>query len=208
MLQTSCKDFLEKLASGDPTPGGGGASAFCAALATALAGMVANLTSGKKKYAEYQADIERILADAERLRRQFEDLVNADAEVFAPLSKAYGLPKNTPEEIAAREQIMEKCLKDASSVPLQIMEKITEAIALHEELAQKGSRLVISDVGVGAAFCRSALVGASLNVSINTALMKNREYAAHLDAKVDALLREWTQRADKVVAEVISAVRK
>ncbi len=208
MLQASCKEFLSKLASGDPTPGGGGASAFCAALSTALASMVANLTSGKKKYAEYQEDIERILADAQQLRLQFEELVNADARVFAPLAKAYGLPKDTPNEIALREQVMEKCLHDASAVPLEIMEKVTETIVLLEELAKKGSRMVISDVGVGATFCRSALIGASLNVYINTALMKEREYAAQLDDKVDELLGEWTQRADKVVNDVTNAVRK
>lgn len=208
MLQASCKDFLNRLASGDPTPGGGGASAFCAALAAALAGMVANLTSGKKKYAEYQDDIERILADAERLRLEFEDLVNADAEVFTPLAKAYGLPKNTPEEIEYRQQVMEKCLKDASAVPLQIMENVTQTIVLLEELTGKGSRLAISDVGVGAEFCRSALIGASFNVFINTDLLKDREYAAQLNAKVDALLDEWTKRADKVVDDVTYAIRK
>jgi len=208
MLQLSCKEFLSKLASGDPTPGGGGASAFCAALATALASMVANLTSGKKKYAEYQEDIERILVDGEQLRLQFEELVNADAKVFAPLAKAYGLPKDTPEEVALREQVMEKCLHDASAVPLEIMEKVTETIVLLEELAIKGSRMAISDVGVSATFCRSALIGASLNVFINTSLMKDRQYATQLDDNVDALLDEWIKRADKVVNDVTSAVRK
>ncbi len=208
MLENSCNEFLDRLASGDAVPGGGGASALCGALGVALGSMVCNLTSGKKKYADVQPDIERIQAEATALRRRLQDLVQADATAFEPLSKAYGLPKGTPEELAHRDEVMAKCLKDACDVPLRIMHACAEAIALLEELAVKGSRIALSDVGVGAAFSRSALEGASLNVYINTKLMKDRELAAQCEVEADALLVEWLPRADRVVEVVKTSIRK
>ena len=104
--------------------------------------------------------------------------------------------------------MMEKCLKDACQVPLRIMEACTKAIALLEELAEKGSRIALSDVGVGAAFCRAALDGASLNVYINTKLMQDRETAAQWEEAADAMLKEWLPRADQVVEAVKGSIRK
>ena len=159
MLTSSCNAFLDRLASGQPVPGGGGASALCGALGAALGSMVCHLTLGKKKYADVQQDIERLLQQAESLRAQLQDLVQQDAVAFEPLSQAYGLPKSTPEELAHREEVMARCLRDACQVPLDIMEVCTQVIAMLEELAQKGSRIALSDVGVGAAFCHGALEG-------------------------------------------------
>lgn len=208
MLENSCNEFLIHLASGDAVPGGGGASALCGALGVALGSMVCNLTLGKKKYADVQQDIQRVLSEAEALRGELQDLVQADATAFEPLSKAYVLPKTTPEELAQRDEVMAKCLKDACEVPLRIMRTCTKVIALLEELAVKGSRIALSDVGVGAAFSRSALEGASLNVYINTKLMKDRELAAKCEVEADALLVEWLPRADRVVEAVKASIRK
>jgi len=97
--------FLDELASSAPVPGGGGASAACGALAAALASMVANLTTGKKKYAQYEDDIQRILREAEAKRKELVSLADADAEAFAPLAKAYSLPKSTEEELAYCEEV-------------------------------------------------------------------------------------------------------
>jgi formiminotetrahydrofolate cyclodeaminase len=165
--------------------------------------MVCNLTLGRKKYADVQDDIAVIIEKTEKLRHELAALVQADAEAFEPLSKAYGIPKDTP----GRDDMLEKCLRDASGVPYQIMQKVCEAIALHEELAVKGSRIAISDVGVGVTFCRAALLGASLNVYINTKLMKNRDYAEKLNAKLDAMLAEWVVRADKTFEIVAGGLK-
>jgi len=205
--EKSCKEFTEVLASASPVPGGGGVSALVGALGTALGSMVGSLTLGKKKYESVQEDIKKILDKAAVLQNELLTLVEKDAEVFEPLSKAYGLPKNTEEEKKKRDEIMEEALKVASSVPLKIMEKIMEAIALHEELAQKGTRIAISDVGVGVQFCKAALMGASLNVYINTKLMKDREYADQLNKKVDELLHEGMDKADIVYRQVEDSIR-
>lgn len=204
LTKKSCEEFLDALASGSPVPGGGGASALAGALGSALGSMVCNLTLGKKKYAEVQGDIERIIADMEKLRRELTALVEEDAVAFEPLSKAYGLPKDTP----GRDETMEKCLRDACAVPVQIMRTVCGVIALHEELAVKGSRIAISDVGVGAVFCVAALRGASLNVYINTGLMKDREYAGRIEGETDAILAEWIARADAVFNTVSGGLRR
>jgi methenyltetrahydrofolate cyclohydrolase len=208
MTDKSCKEFLAMLASGAPVPGGGGASAMVGALGTALGSMVGNLTLGKKKYESVQEDIAILLGKADTLQQSLISLVEEDAEVFEPLSKAYGLPKNTEEEKKKRDEIMEEALKLACSVPLKIMEKSLDAIALHEELAVKGTRIAVSDVGVGVLFCKSALMGASLNVYINTKLMKNKEYAAEINARAEKLLAEGIARADQVYSNVESGIKE
>jgi len=207
MLEKSCIEFTDMLASGAPVPGGGGASAMVGALGTALGSMVGNLTLGKKKYESVQEDIKVILEKAKVLQQKLLTLVEKDAEVFEPLSKAYGLPRNTEEEKKKRDEVMEEALKLACSVPIEIMEKSLEAIALHEELAVKGTRLAISDVGVGVLFCKSALMGASLNVFINTKLMKDREYAQSINGTTEKMLEEGMTKADRIYSEVESGIK-
>lgn len=168
----------------------------------ALGSMVGNLTLGKKKYENVQEDIKVILGKAEKLQKEMITLVERDAEVFEPLSRAYGLPRNTEEERQRRDEVMEEALITACSVPVEIMEKAMQAITLHEELAVKGTRLAISDVGVGVLFCKSALMGASLNVYINTKLMKNRGYADEVNRKIGVMLADGIERADRVYREV------
>ncbi|HHU64228.1 MAG TPA: cyclodeaminase/cyclohydrolase family protein [Clostridiales bacterium] len=207
IIDCKCNEFVDKLASSEPVPGGGGASALAGALGTALGSMVANLTMGKKKYQHVQDDIKRILKDARQLQLELMSLVDKDAKAFEPLSKAYGLPKDTEEERKKRDEIMEQALRQACSVPLEIMERAVEAIALHEELVEKGSKLAISDVGVGVLLCKAALMGGSLNVYINTKLMKDREYAEKINARADKMLEEAVSRADSVYKEVQRKIR-
>ena len=207
MTDKSCKDFVDVLASKAAVPGGGGASAIVGALGMALGSMVGNLTLGKKKYADVQEDIKEILKKAEVLQKELMELVEKDAEVFEPLSKAYGLPRETEEEKKKRAEVMEGALKLACSVPIEIIEKSMEAIALHEELAEKGTRIAISDVGVGVLFCKSALKGASLNVFINTKLMKDKEYADGVNSKTEKMLEDGIKRADEVYQKVENGIK-
>ena len=157
MMEKSCGQFLAELAGKAPTPGGGGASALVGAAGVALGNMVGSLTTGKKKYAAVEAGIQALNARAETLRRELEALVQADAEAFAPLAAAYGLPKDTPEQAAHKAAVLEKALDAACAVPLQIMEKCAEGITLAEEYAAKGSVLAVSDAGCAAALCKAAL---------------------------------------------------
>jgi formiminotetrahydrofolate cyclodeaminase len=200
--EKSCVDFVNVLASKDPVPGGGGASALVGAIGTALGNMVGSLTVGKKKYAGVEADIIRLKKESDRLQGDFLALVQRDAEVFEPLSKAYGLPRETEAEKAEKTRVMEAALKEACSVPLEIMKKCGEAIQVIEEFAAKGSRLAISDAGVGVLFCKAALAGASLNVYINTAAMTDRSYAEDINRQANALLAEYEALADKIFKDV------
>ena len=198
----SCEDFVEILSTKAPVPGGGGASALVGALGTALGNMVGSLTVGKKKYADVEADIIALKEKAEVLQKDFLRLVEEDARVFEPLSKAYGMPKDTEEERAEKARVMEIVLKDACSVPMEIMRKCCEAIDLIEEFAAKGSIIALSDAGVGAAFCKAALLGASLNVFINTKSMANRDYAESLNAEANEMIATYSAKADAVFHNV------
>lgn len=204
----SCREFIAELASKAPVPGGGGASALVGAIGTALGNMVGSLTVGKKKYADVEGEIIALMEKANKLMDELMKLVDRDAEVFEPLSKAYGMPKDTEEQRAEKDRVMEKCLRDACSVPLEIMEKCCEAIELQKEFAAKGSALAISDAGVGVAFCKAALLGASLNVFINTNSMKDRDYAEKLNARATEMLDKYTAIADDVFNGVYNRLKK
>ena len=207
MMEQSCTRFLAELAGKAPVPGGGGASALVGAAGVALGNMVGCLTTGKKKYAAVEADIQALNARAEALRRELEALVQADAEAFAPLAAAYGLPKDTPAQAAHKAAVLDAALNTACAVPLEIMQKCAEGIVLVEEYAAKGSVLAVSDAGCAAALCKAALQSASLNVFINTKLMTDRPRADALDAQADALLNEYVPRADAVFASVTNKLR-
>ena len=202
MMEQSCRSFVEVLASKAPVPGGGGASALVGAVGMALGNMVGSLTVGKKKYADVQDRILELKQQATQLQEELLALVEEDAKAFEPLSKAYGLPKETPEQQAEKAKVMEQALKVACAVPYQIMEKCCEAIRLHQEFAEKGSVIAISDVGVGVACCKAALLGASLNVFINTKAMADRSCAEEYNRKAESLLTEYTALADEIYASV------
>ena len=125
-----CNEFVEVLGSKAPVPGGGGASALVGAVGTALGNMVGALTVGKKKYADVEEEMKELMAKATTLQDELLHLIERDAEVFEPLSKAYGMPRETEEEKAEKARVMEIVLKDACSVPMEIMEKCCEAIDL------------------------------------------------------------------------------
>ncbi|HIR87981.1 MAG TPA: cyclodeaminase/cyclohydrolase family protein [Candidatus Fimimorpha faecalis] len=201
------EEFTEVLASKSAIPGGGGASALTAALGIALGSMVGNLTVGKKKYKDVEEEIRRQMQQAEVLQRELLLFIDKDAEAFEPLSKAYGLPKETEEQLEYRNKVMEEALLKASLVPLKIMETVLEAIAVLEVMAEKGSRIAVSDAGVGVQFCRAALLGASMNVFINTKLMKDREKAAQLNQRCEELMEDGVKRADAVFELVMKSIR-
>ncbi len=203
----SCEAFVEVLASKEPVPGGGGASALVGAIGMALGNMVGSLTLGKKKYADVQDDIIALKAKADALQKDLLDLVAQDAEVFEPLSRAYGMPKDTPEQQAEKDSLMEAALRECCGVPLNIMKKCCETIVLHKEYAAKGTAIAISDVGVGVAFCKCALEGASLNVFINTKAMKDRAYAEDINKQADDMLAEYTAMADEIYKDVAKRLR-
>jgi len=203
-IDRSCNEFVEKLSSKSAVPGGGGASALVGAVGIALGNMVGNLTVGKKKYADVEADIHELMDKATALQLELLRLVDEDAVVFEPLSKAYGIPKDDP----TRELIMEDALKLACTVPMDIMRLCARAIELHDEFAKKGSVLALSDAGVGAILCKAALQGASLNVYINTQSMVDNKYAGSIEAEADAIIGKYSVMADEIFNSVTGRLRK
>lgn len=196
-------DYLDVLASKAPVPGGGGASALGGALAAALGQMVANLTVGKKRYADVEEEMQGYLCALNICQMELIALADRDAEVFAPLAAAYGLPAETEEQKAEKDRVMEENLLAASLVPLQIMEKAVGMMDVLEEMEKKGSRMAVSDVGVAVQFARTALTGAVMNVYINTKSMKNREKAEELNGRAEELMECGIRKADGIYGNVL-----
>ena len=207
MMERTCSQFLAELASKAPTPGGGGTAALVGAAGVALGNMVGNLTTGKKKYAAVEEKIQALNAKAETLRKEQEALVQEDAEAFAPLAAAYGLPKDTPEQAADKERVMKTALTRAALVPIKIMQKCLEGITLAYSYAVDGSTMAISDAGCAAVLCKAALQAASLNVFVNTKLMTNREFATALEHTAEQLLDAGTSYADEAFHYVNEKLR-
>jgi formiminotetrahydrofolate cyclodeaminase len=204
----SCEDFVAALGTPSPVPGGGGAAALVGALGAALGNMVAGLTLGKKKYASVAAEMLALKDMAERLQGDLLALIQRDAEAFAPLAAAYRLPKNTEQEKAHKAQVMETALREACSVPLEVMRKCGDVIVLLETAAAKGNACALSDAGVGAAFCKAALVGAGLNVFINTQAMRDHTFAERINSMASALCAEYEVRADRILDDISKRLGK
>ena len=208
LTDLSCKDFAKELASKKPVPGGGGAAAMVAALGVALNTMVANFSYGKKKFIDIKDKHEDLINRGEILRVKLIDLVDKDAEVFEPLSKAYVMPSNTEEEKALKNEIMQKCLMDACSAPMETLEFSYDAILLHQEIADISSKNIISDVGVGVQFLKAALNSAYLNVLINLNSMDDENYVRIQKEKTERLVAEGTKIADEVYKKVVTILNQ
>ena len=206
-VEGSCEDFVKVLGSGDPVPGGGGASALVGAVGVALGNMVASLTVGKKKYADVENEMISLSSKANILQSELLELVEKDAKAFEPLAKAYGLPKDTEAEKAEKSRILEEALRIACAVPIEIMEKCCTAIDMQREFAAKGSALAISDAGVGVEFCKAALKGASLNVFINTKAMADREYADGVNKRANDMLTKYQADAEEIFDSVLARLK-
>ena len=198
MTTKSCREFVTVLASNEPAPGGGGASARVAALGTALGNMVGSLTVGKKKYADVEEEIKALMKECDDLQTQLLDQVPADAEGFVPLAKAYGIPKDDP----TRAETLEKATIIACQVPMHIMELCCKSLDAIKIFADKGSRLAVSDAGCGAVIVKSALQAASLNVFINTKTLANRAIAEEMNAKSLGMLETYGKLADEIFETV------
>jgi hypothetical protein len=199
-------EYIKELGSKAPVPGGGGASAVAGALSAALSSMVCNLTVGKKSYISVEDDIKKILEDMNKHMESFIKLSDKDAEVFYPLSQAYGFKPQNDEEKKMHEENMEKLLFDAAMVPLDIMKEAYSMLVAVDFLAKKGSKLAVSDAGVAVSMLRSAVCGAMMNVVINVKYMKNREKAQNLMDEASEILENTMNKADIIYREVLEVL--
>ena len=204
LTDLSCTAFAEVLASKAPVPGGGGAAALAGALGVALCSMVGNFTTGKKKYAAYEDDVQRMLAEGEILRARLLELVEADAAAFEPLSRAYAIPKEDP----TRDSVLEEAALNACKAPMEMVSCCGEALLLLEEMLEKGSRLLLSDVGCGALLCKAAMESAAMNVFVNTGSLQDRAVAVQMERQVDETLEKYLPMAERIAASVTATLRK
>lgn len=199
-------EYIKELGSKAPVPGGGGASAVAGALSAALSSMVCNLTVGKKSYISVEDDIKKILEDMNKHMESFIRLSDKDAEVFYPLSQAYGFKPQNDEEKKLHEENMEKLLFNAAMVPLDIMKEAYSMLGAIDFLAKKGSKLAVSDAGVAVSMLRSAVCGAMMNVVINVKYMKDRIKAQNLLDEASELLENTMNKADIIYREVLEVL--
>lgn len=202
LTELTCEEFTSRLAAKVSVPGGGGAAALTGALSSALCSMTANFTAGKKKYAQYEDDIQRIISETDAVRIRLLNLVDEDASAFYPLSESYSIPKDEP----GRQEKIEEASKAAALPPLKMMRETAHIIDLLDETLQKGSVMMISDVGCGALLAKAALQAASLNVFINTKTLTDREFADHINREADELLQKYCSRADRISQKVFESM--
>jgi len=194
--------FLDELASSAPAPGGGSAAALAAAIGAALVSMVANLTVGKKKYADVQDDIQHILARSEALRHKCLELLEKDVAAYTEVSVAYKMPRETEDQKEARSAAIQKALKGATAVPMELAEACVEILNLCPESTEKGNVRAVSDVGVGALMAEAALRAAALNVLINLGSIKDEAFVQKERARLNALLDGKAQLKEEILKEV------
>jgi formiminotetrahydrofolate cyclodeaminase len=202
LTQKPVSTFLDELASSAPAPGGGSAAALGAAIGAALVSMVANLTVGKKKYADVEEDIQGILDRSETLRRKCEDLLEQDVAAYTKVSQAYKMARDTDEQKDARSAAIQEALKGATSVPMALAEACVEILKLCPESAEKGNVRAVSDVGVGALMAEAALRAAALNVWINLGSIKDEDFVQREGERLKALLEGKAQQKEEILKDV------
>jgi formiminotetrahydrofolate cyclodeaminase len=204
IIEQSVTQFLDELASSAATPGGGSGAAIMGALGAALVSMVCNLTIGKKNYAEVEPEMRSVLHDAEALRQRLADMVAEDIAAFNGLMAAYGLPKLSDEDKAARGAAIQHALRAATEAPLACARACAEVIKLSMRAAEVGNRNVISDAGVGALAAQAALRSAALNVDINVPSLQDQAFAKACRDEMDALLASAVPLSEQAIALVKS----
>ena len=206
LAELKTAEFVDLLASDAPAPGGGSAAALEGALGAALTAMVCSLTVGKKKYAEYKELVEATQAKANDLKARFVDVMDRDTEAFNVVSAAFGMPKATDEEKAARSAAIQEGLKGCTKTPFEMMELAVEALELTASVLGKSNDSAASDLGVSALSLRAAIQGAWLNVLINIGSLKDKELAEDYRVKGEALLERALPLADQIYSTVVTAM--
>lgn len=207
LTDLSTKEFLTLLASDAPAPGGGGAAAVAGALAAALASMLANLTIGKKKFAEHEKETCVLLQQAEKLRSEMLDLVQQDAEVFARFMQCYKMPKSSEKEALLRSEAIHEAAKRAAEVPLKIASGSVRIMEVTARLAAFGNPNVITDGAVSGLLARAAVRSSIYNVLVNLSLTKDVGYNEKMLAQADSLEKQAEELEKEILALTDKIVR-
>jgi formiminotetrahydrofolate cyclodeaminase len=191
--------FINQLESSEPVPGGGSVAALSSALASALSGMVANLTVGKKNYEEVSDQMTAVAAKMAEHKQMFVDMIDKDANSFDSVMKAYKLPKETDEEKANRSQLIQDGMKYAASVPLEVAEKTAVLFDDIAFLVKSGNANAQTDALVAAMMARTAILSALYNVKINLGSIKDEAYVDAMKIRVKALEKMAIQREAEIL---------
>jgi formiminotetrahydrofolate cyclodeaminase len=204
LIDMKITKFLDELASSKPAPGGGAAAAIAGAMGAALGSMVAQLTIGKEGYEDVQELFYEKLQRTEELRKELTELVDKDANAFSGVIAAFGMPKDTEEQKAARSVKILAEYKVAAEIPLETVKACREVINILNELGTKGNKQALSDIGVGALCALTGLKSAVHNVEINLAWIKNKdaEYAEKMYRELEELVD-----VDEIVKKLDDDVR-
>jgi len=207
-LDKPLKDYLDRLAAGTPSPGGGSAAALAGALAAALTCMVANFTVGREKFRTVEGRVREILTRAEEIRQDLTRLVEKDTEVYDEVSAAYRLPRQTDEEKERRREAIDRALRNATQVPLEVARYSREILLLNQELAEIGNPNLISDVGVAGILARDAFQTAVLNIEINLANLSDIGYRKEIRHLFQPWMEEINGVTEEICKQVIGVIRK
>ena len=202
LVDRSVRDFLGQLASRAPVPGGGSVAALSAGLASALTEMVANLTVGRKGFEEVEEEMKQITQKASEYREKFLKDIDKDAEAFNKVMDAFKLPKNTPEEIDKRKQVIQEEFKNAALVPLEIAKDVLKLMEFISKIVEKGNKNAISDGAVAAMMARSAILGALYNVKINLQSIKNENFVREISQQVKEIESNTIEYEKKILSKV------
>ncbi len=205
MIDKTVAVFLDELSSSSATPGGGSAAALIGAMGAALVSMVANLTTGKKKYEAVEKDVVTILNQSEQLRKELQQAVEKDVEAFNKVMGAYGLPKDTDEQKIERSLKIQDALKLAIEAPLECASLAVKVIPLSRKIAEIGNLNIISDAGVAALAARAAFKSAELNVYVNASGLKDKVFA---DMKIQEVRRlsQIVEKEERDTFDYVSGV--
>lgn len=196
--------YLDDAAANKPAPGGGSVSACAGALGAALVSMVCNLTRGREKFADVEAEIVALVEASEAARGRLEQLLQEDTTAYGGVIVAYKMPKETTEEQAARSQAIQDGLIIAADVPLEICRVAVEVCRLAKVAAGIGNPQAVTDAGIGAILGEAAVVGAALNVRINLGSIKDEAYVAKAAAEIDEIQAAAAALRAEVLAITLS----
>jgi len=205
-IEEKLAKYIDDAASNAPTPGGGSVSALAAALGNSMAAMVANFTIGKKKYADVEEQVKELLAALDVERGAMLSEMQRDTEAYAQVGAAYGMPRKTDEEKAARKEAIQKALVTAMGPPLETLRSVRRAATALKALAPIGNKNLITDIGVAALLLEAAAEGAALNVKINLAGMKDKQKVDSVSEEVREGLLEISEGCREAMAEVEKAL--
>lgn len=199
MKNMTIDEFADMVASNEPVPGGGSVAAVCGTLSAALSEMVANLTIGKKKYAEHESEMNEIKERAFILRRKLIDYIEKDSQAYNKVMEAYKLPKETDEEKAVRKEAIEEGSKLAATIPLEVAFTSFEIMPLAEAIVLRGNTNAITDALVAAMLARTAVLSAVLNVKINLSSINDEEFVSKYKEKTDRLEADVLKYEKKIL---------